>query len=144
MVTDTMESVRSKLNDDRRLLRVDGRDNVLIALAALRAGEEFSFAGETYKLLADVPAKHKFATVELQPGEHIIMYGVCVGTATKPIHRGEAINTANVQHQASGFHVRYSSYQWSPLDVSRWNKRTFQGYARSDGQAGTRNYWLVA
>ena len=27
--------------------------------------------------------------------------------------------------------------------MDRWRKRTFLGYRRSDGQVGTRNYWLV-
>src|SRR6185312_3876902 len=43
----------------------------------------------------------------------------------------------------TGFHPRNTTYTWTPPDVSHWRDRTFLGYRRSDGQVGTRNYWLV-
>jgi altronate hydrolase len=53
------------------------------------------------------------------------------------------LTTSNVRHDAAGFHERTGEYHWEAPDVSRWKLRTFQGYHRSDGQVGTRNYWLV-
>ncbi len=38
-----------------RVLRIDARDNVLVALANLRKGETISFLGNDYTLLSDVP-----------------------------------------------------------------------------------------
>jgi altronate hydrolase len=90
-----------------------------------------------------VPAKHKFATEDLAAGADVIMYGVLVGKAAKPISRGERLTTSNVQHQASDFHEQSGQYRWQAPDISRWKERTFAGYARPDGQVGTRNYWLV-
>ena len=71
------------------------------------------------------------------------MYGVMVGKAAKPIAMGELLTTGNVRHQAAPFHEKSKEYGWSPPEVSRWAHATFQGYQRSDGQVGTRNYWLV-
>ena len=71
------------------------------------------------------------------------MYGVLVGAAVKPIQRGERLATSNVQHQATDFHEKSGEYHWTAPDVSRWTQRTFLGYHRSDGQVGTRNYWIV-
>jgi hypothetical protein len=34
-------------------------------------------------------------------------------------------------------------YSWTAPDVSKWQRKTFRGYRRSDGQVGTRNYWVV-
>jgi altronate hydrolase len=126
-----------------RVLQLDSRDNVLIALTDLSQGEQIEFAGNTYTLVSSVPAKHKFATQDLAGGGAVIMYGVLVGKAAKPIHRGERLTTSNVQHQASDFHEQSGQYRWQAPDISRWKRRTFAGYARPDGQVGTRNYWLV-
>ena len=43
-----------------RVLGLDAKDNVLVALADLRKGETVSYLGNEYALLSDVPAKHKF------------------------------------------------------------------------------------
>ena len=126
-----------------RVLKLDRRDNVLIALTDLRAGEEVLSENETYKLVTEVHAKHKFATRDFAPGDQIIMYGVVVGKAVLPIRKGEAITTRNIRHEASDFHEQTESYTWEPPDVSAWTKRSFLGYRRLDGQVGTRNYWLV-
>ncbi len=126
-----------------KVLQLDSRDNVLVALTDLNQGEQFEFSGKGYTLLSNVPAKHKFATQDLAAGADVIMYGVLVGKAARPISQGQALTTSNVQHQASDFHEQSSAYSWEPPDVSRWKGRTFLGYQRADGQVGTRNYWLV-
>ena len=126
-----------------RVLQLDSRDNVLIALTDLNQGEQIEFAGKTYTLVSSVPAKHKFATQDLAAGDDVIMYGVLVGKAAKPIGRGEKLTTSNVSHQASDFREQSGQYRWEAPDISRWRGRTFLGYARPDGQVGTRNYWLV-
>jgi len=125
------------------VLKLDARDNVLIALSDLRQGQQIAFDGESYELATNVPAKHKFATEDLAAGGKVIMYGVLVGEATKPIRRGEVITPLNLHHQAAPFHEKARELRANPPDVSRWRSRTFLGYRRADGQAGTRNYWLV-
>src|SRR5919197_5789757 len=87
-----------------RVLRLDERDNVLIALADLRAGDEVEANGRTYRVATDVPAKHKFATTDLATGDAVIMYGVLVGKASQPIRHGELISTRNLRHDAAPFH----------------------------------------
>jgi len=126
-----------------KVLKLDPRDNVLIALADLRKGEQIPFDSQTCTLESDVPAKHKFATEELAIGASVRMYGVIVGTAVKPIPRGGLLTVGNLHHQAAAFHQKTDEFAWAPPDVSRWNEREFLGYRRSDGQIGTRNYWIV-
>lgn len=58
-----------------RVLELNAKDNVLVALSDLRQGEEIAFAGRTYKLKTDVPAKHKFATEEIGRDGAVVMYG---------------------------------------------------------------------
>jgi altronate hydrolase len=125
------------------VLQLNPQDNVIVALSPLRKGEQIGFAGESYTLLSDIPAKHKFVTRSVQPGDEIRMYGLLVGTATQPIQRGDLLSTRNIRHAATDFHAGSSSAKWSAPDVAKWRERTFLGYHRSDGQVGTRNHWLV-
>ena len=127
----------------RSVLQLDSRDNVLIALTDLKAGDRLEFAGRAYTPSRNVPAKHKFATRNLAIGDNVVMYGVLVGKALKPIAAGEVLTTTNIQHQAAPFHEQSGEYRWTPPDVSHRKHQTFLGYRRSDGQVGTRNYWLV-
>ena len=126
-----------------RILRMDPRDNVAIALAGLRRGEHVSVDGAPVDLVSDVPAKHKFLLEARAVGEEVRMYGITVGRATRPIAKGELVSTLNLAHATSGYHGKSRAYSWTAPDVSRWRSRTFLGYRRSDGQVGTRNYWLV-
>jgi altronate hydrolase len=126
-----------------KVLKLDSKDNVLIALADLRRGEQISFDSQTYMLESDVPAKHKFAAEDLADGASVIMYGVLVGKVMEPIRRGGLLTTRNIHHQAAAFQEKTEEYRWTPPDVSRWKQREFLGYRRSDGQIGTRNYWIV-
>lgn len=126
-----------------RVLQLDPKDNVLIALADLRKSEQIPFGSQIYTLESDVPAKHKLATEDLAAGASVRMYGVIVGTAVTPIARGGLLTIANLHHNAEGFHEKTRDFHWTPPDVSRWREREFQGYRRSDGQVGTRNYWIV-
>jgi altronate hydrolase len=126
-----------------KVLKLDSRDNVLIALEDLVPEERVLFGSQTYTVATRIPAKHKFATQDLPAGADVVMYGVLVGKAMQSIRQGELLTIRNVHHEAAGFHEKTEEFGWTPPDVSRWKDRAFQGYARSDGQVGTRNYWLV-
>src|SRR5207248_2339020 len=127
-----------------RVLQLDPRDNVLVALSDLRKDERLSVLGKDYIPLSDVPAKHKFVTQDVAAGGEIIMYGVLVGRAMEALRSGDLLSTRNVHHAAAAFHEREKvGRPWTPPDVSSWQKKTFAGYHRADGQVGARNYWLV-
>lgn len=124
-------------------LQIHPDDNVLVALQDLQSGTEIGFNGSTIKLLKNVPAKHKFMITDVQAGDPIIMYGVLVGKANEPVHKGEVITISNIRHDANAFHEKEGNIEWKKPDVSKWETRTFNGFHRKDGQVGTRNYWLV-
>jgi len=126
-----------------QVLRLDSKDNVLIALTDLQRGAQILFDSQTYTLESDVPAKHKFASEDLAIGASVRMYGVIVGKAVEPIRRGGLLTTRNIHHQAAAFHEKTGEFHWTPPDVSKWRQRHFLGYRRTDGQVGTRNYWIV-
>jgi len=127
----------------QKVLQLDPRDNVLIALTDLQQGDTVEFRESKFTLLSRVPAKHKFATTDLPVGSSVIMYGVLVGKTFQSVRRGEALTLANLRHEAFPYHEKKIDFDWKAPDVSRWKARTFCGYHRSDGQVGTRNYWIV-
>lgn len=124
-------------------LQIHPDDNVLVALQDMPAGTDISFNGHNIQLQQNISAKHKFLISEIGEGAPITMYGVLVGKASKNILQGETITTENVIHDANAFHEKDSSLEWQAPDVSKWKDRSFMGYQRTDGQVGTRNYWLV-
>src|SRR5215469_17246561 len=127
----------------RKALKISNEDNVAVALVDLRAGDTVSVGGNKWTVKTPVGAKQKFALRDLEAHDLVKMYGVVVGEASQSIPQGAALSTANISHQRAALNKRASSYEWRPMDVSRWQNRTFSGFARADGQVGTRNYWLV-
>lgn len=126
----------------KKVLKVNPKDNVIVALLDLSAGESVHLDGAEYTVAKDIKAKHKFAAVDFQEGDQIIMYGVIVGKANQHIEKGEVITTENVKHQSAKVEGKTETLGWIPPNVDRWKDRTFMGYHREDGQVGTENIWL--
>jgi altronate hydrolase len=131
------------MSTEHKLLKVHPADNVLVALTPLEKDARVTYDGQDYTIQEIIKAKHKFATVDLAPGDSIIMYGVLVGKAQEPIKRGGLISTANVKHAASDFNVGERKTEWTSPDTSSLKGRTFNGFHRADGSVGTANYWVV-
>jgi len=127
----------------QRITKVHPKDNVMVALTDLQAGEEVSYQGKNYTPVEFIPAKHKFAVTALPTGTDIIMYGVLVGRTESDIPAGGLLTTTNIKHAASGFHAGKSHTEWDKPDVSKWQNATFNGFHRDNGEVGTANYWLV-
>lgn len=123
--------------------KVHPDDNVLVALTNLEEGMVVNYNDEEYTIIGRVPAKHKFVTMDMFPGDNLFMYGVLVGKAQWFIPRGAAITTINVKHTANTFEVKERKLSWQKPDVSKFINRTFMGFQRNDGKVGTANYWLV-
>jgi len=126
------------------ILQVNPQDNVLVALRNLPKGQLVTYNGHQYVLAEDIPAKHKFTTQELAPGDPVIMYGVLVGKAKEGIPIGTRISTSNLKH-ASGDYKLSSQRKtsWHVPDSEAWQNKTFNGFHRGDGSVGTANYWLI-
>ncbi|QDY71523.1 UxaA family hydrolase [Qingshengfaniella alkalisoli] len=111
-------------------------DTVAIALEDLPAGIQLPDHGIT--TTGAINRGHKIALRDVLAGEKIHRYGQIIGQATKDIKAGDHIHSHNM---GMGEHSRdYAIAQAnSPLPAIE-DGRTFMGYRRSDGKAGTRNY----
>ena len=121
-----------------RLIRINPRDNVAVALQPLKAGEEA--LGVT--LREDIPAGHKFALCDIAENENVVKYGFPIGHATQPISAGSWVHTHNVKTNLSGL-LEYG-YHPHPCAMPVDRKAAFEGYVREDGRVGIRNeVWIV-
>jgi altronate hydrolase len=126
-----------------KVVKINPEDNVEVALINLNKNDLISDNGHSYFLQTDVPAKHKFATKDINSGDDIIMYGVLVGKALQPIKRGELISTKNITHASGQYKLSERKTNWDMPDVSKWKGKTFNGFHRADGSVGIANYWVV-
>ncbi|HEX5023938.1 MAG TPA: altronate dehydratase family protein [Agriterribacter sp.] len=125
-----------------RVLKIHQKDNVLVALTNLKKGEDILYNNETYTLVDDVDAKHKFFINDMKAGDPVYMYGVLVGKLQFDVPKGGRMTTDNTKHAADPYAYRGAKFEWHAPDVSKFQNRTFNGYHRSDGRVGTANYWL--
>ena len=125
-----------------KILKVHPKDDMIVALQDLSKGDVVNYEDESFELISDVAAKHKFAVKDFEQGEELIMYGVLVGKASRKISRGELIHTGNLHHAASEYTGKSGDFKWDAPNVEKWKDKTFQGYKRKDGKVGTVNYWL--
>jgi altronate dehydratase len=89
-----------------KVIVINEKDNVAIALKPLNAGTEVSVAVrgglEKIKLLSNIPMGHKFALKDMEEGEIVIKYGEPIGQSTIKIARGEHVHVHNVVSQPRG------------------------------------------
>jgi altronate hydrolase len=124
------------------------QDDVAIARVPLSRGVVLRLpdevvGGRPVEVAQRVQAGHKLALHDIAPGQPVLRYGSIIGFATQPIQAGAHVHTHNLavgelaQRYEYGVDVR-------PVDfVPPAERRTFMGYRRPDGKAGTRNYIAI-
>jgi altronate hydrolase len=123
--------------------RIHEKDDAIVALQTLKADALIELNGKQWRLLEDIPAKHKFAARDFSEGDKVTMYGVTVGRTRHAIRAGGLLGTSNLIHATDPFTAESEARVWQAPDATAWQSRTFAGYRRSDGLAGTANLWLV-
>ncbi|MFM2143765.1 MAG: hypothetical protein RLZZ476_2309, partial [Verrucomicrobiota bacterium] len=121
-------------------LRIHPADDAIVALRDLDAGP---LPGSEWTLREKIAAKQKFAARDFAAGDRVTMYGVLVGTTMQAVPRGALLHTHNLKHASATFTGKQGSYSWNPPDVSKWASRSFRGFKRPQGPAGTANHWIV-
>jgi altronate dehydratase len=79
-------------------LLIHPRDNVIVALRDLAAGEEVKAKGSPgFPVLEKIPASHKAALRDIPAGEEIIKYGEVVAVCTRDIRKGQWVHIHNLE-----------------------------------------------
>jgi altronate hydrolase/galactarate dehydratase len=115
-------------------LRLHADDNVDIALADLLAGAESLGVTASERIARG----HKMANRPIAAGEHVRRYGQIIGAATADIATGAHVHVHNI---AMSDHAQDYAFgaDLKPLPPAP-TERTFMGFRRPDGGAGTRNF----
>lgn len=122
----------------KQTIKINGLDNVAVALTDLRTGEEH----EGVVLAEDIVKGHKFALAEIAEGEQIIKYGNPIARAVQTIPAGAHIHTHNARTNLSE-NLEYA-YNKVETDLPEAKPRTVNVYRRADGNVGIRNeLWII-
>jgi altronate dehydratase len=79
-----------------RVLLLNRRDNVAVAIRALRAGDQVELDGRQVDVAEDIPFGHKLAVAEIGAGDSVVKYGEVIGRATAAIAPGRHVHVHNV------------------------------------------------
>jgi len=127
----------------KELIKINSRDNVVIALRNFTAGETISVDGKDIVLLNDVEKGHKIALTDIAEGGDITKYGYPIGKATQAIKTGEHVHVQNVRTKLG----EVFDYSYNPhfAELPHQDRGlTFNGYRRKNGEVGIRNeIWIV-
>lgn len=137
-MTDTTLTQRESIHP------VDPRDHVATALRDIVAGEALDLHGRTITARAAIPKGHKIAIRAAKAGEDVLKYGWPIGRAVIDIAVGDHVHVHNVATRLEGV----EDFAWTPARPEPQGGsgavRTFDGYRRKNGRAGTRNeIWVL-
>lgn len=129
----------------KEYIKINPSDNVAVAISALTKGNKVDIDGESFTLISDIPAGHKFSLIDIKEGENVVKYGFPIGHAKHDIPRGSFLDDHDIKTNLEG-QLDYSDVKRTPVNksVCEGGERTFEGFMRKDGQAGVRNeIWVI-
>ena len=112
-----------------------------VAILTSRAGRGTRPLGHGTALTASVSPGHKLARADIAAGAPIRKFGQIIGYATVPIAAGEHVHSQNCEigaHERS--YIPGAGLAEARAAVAPRSPVSFQGYRRTNGQVGTRNY----
>lgn len=83
--------------DAPAVMRLSPRDNIAVALRALKAGESVMLDGVALTVERHTAVGGKLAAQSIAEGDVILKYGCPIGTARQAIAPGEYIDKHNVE-----------------------------------------------
>ncbi|TPJ24481.1 altronate dehydratase family protein [Mesorhizobium sp. B2-8-3] len=110
-------------------------DNVAVANGRIEIGTLLPGGAAA---TAVIEPGHKVAIKPIAAGEAVVKYAQAIGRATQAIAAGEHVHSHNLVFESGRLPVVPPSEAEHATEADR--KRTFMGYRRADGRAGTRNF----
>ena len=136
-----------ELNEVAVLLHSE--DNVAITRVPLNRGVQLRLSTtapgnpEIVEVTQRISSGHKIALRDIAEGQPVLRYGSIIGYASRAIGAGSHVHSHNLAvgnlKQVYEFGVDMHPVDIVPIE----QRRTFMGYRRPDGKAGTRNYIAI-
>ncbi len=114
-------------------------DSVAIARVPLSPGQQLQIGSTSIAVRQSVPAGHKIAIKAISAGSPVKRYGEVIGSARVDVVSGDHVHEHNLSFDDAAAPVVYEDRPSTPAISTR----TFNGFVRSDGRVGTRNYIAV-
>lgn len=117
-------------------------DQVAIAKTEISKGVAIHHAGSDIVIKEEITRGNRFALRDIPAGEFVCQYGYAFGLS-KGIKSGELISIQNIDNKISESDI--NDFEVPPITLydEELAKKTFQGFLRSNGKVGTRNYYAV-
>lgn len=123
------------------VIHLHPQDNICVAAKPLPGNSSIHVSGRTIELAQPVPMGHKIAIEPIAQDVPVRKYGQIIGFASQLIPPGHWVHSHNL---AIGDFVRDPApASETPPPPTPITDRTFLGYRRRDGKAGTRNYLAI-
>lgn len=79
-----------------KIIQLHPADNVGVLLQDMKQGDVLDFMGQRLTLQSDIGFGHKVALTPIGQGEHVLKYGLPIGSATRDIAAGEHVHVQNI------------------------------------------------
>jgi altronate hydrolase len=119
-----------------RTLRLDPRDNIIVAVDPVPAG----WAVQGVTATARIMRGHKMAVQPIGQGQPVLKFGQIIGFASEAIAPGSHVHTHNCSFAEFERDYAFAQDARSEPLLPPELRATFEGYRRSNGKTGTRNY----
>ena len=120
------------------IIRLHPNDNVVVARVDVPIGMEVP--SEKFISRSQVTAGYKIATRKILKGDPILKYNVTVGFASTDIEPGSMVHSHNTEFREFDRDYAHASEFKAVQALPESERATFQGYVRSNGKVGTRNF----
>ncbi len=122
----------------KEILRLNDRDNVVVACRELQPGEVLE---NGITVLETVTKGHKIAAADIAEGADVVKYGYPIGAASTAIKAGQWVHTHNVKTKlAGGTEYHYEKRCFTLPEVT---PDTFMGYRREQGVGIRNEIWII-
>src|SRR5262245_14078971 len=119
-----------------RTLRLNARDNIIVAVDAVDAGTTVAGVTATARIMRG----HKMAAQAIAKGQPILKFGQIIGFASEEIAAGSHVHTHNCSFAEFERDYAYAQDAREEALLPLERRATFEGFRRSNGKTGTRNY----
>ena len=132
---------RAAHRSEPNAIRLHPLDDCAVVLRTIEAGEIVTCGEEVVGVAREkIQAGHKVATRDIAAGSPIVKYGSPIGKCSSAITLGQHIHDHNCCSSHEIDPSRFCCVQPVALEPRR---DRFEGYVRSSGRVGTRNYLAI-
>ncbi|MEZ6061598.1 MAG: altronate dehydratase family protein [Planctomycetaceae bacterium] len=124
--------------EDSHVLQLHPDDNTAVARTILSRNMSLTTGGNLFSVQQDIPQGHKVAVQHISEGAPIRKFGQTIGYASSDISPGDWVHVHNVSATKPGLDYEFATQIRHAAAPDQ--ARSFQGFRRANGKAGTRNY----